>query len=57
VSGHRDGAHRDAVDYRIDVGTGSAPIEEALTRLVVKNGWDLLELHASARASKTCSAR
>ena len=33
-----------AVDYRIDVGTGSAPIEESLTRLVVKNGWDLLEL-------------
>ncbi len=34
-----------AVDYRIEVGTGAAPIEEALARLVVKNGWDLLELH------------
>ncbi len=34
----------DAVVYRIDVGVGSAPIEESLTRLVVKNGWDMLEL-------------
>ena len=34
----------DAIEYRIDVGTGSAPIEESLTRLVVKNGWDLLEM-------------
>jgi ABC-2 type transport system ATP-binding protein len=33
-----------AVDYRIDVGDGAAPVEEALARLVVKNGWDLLEL-------------
>ena len=34
-----------AIDLRIDVGSGSAPIEESLTRLVVKNGWDMLELH------------
>lgn len=34
----------DAVDYRVDVGAASAPVEEALARLVVKNGWDLLEL-------------
>jgi len=33
-----------SVDYRIDVGDGAAPVEEALARLVVKNGWDLLEL-------------
>ena len=30
--------------YRIDLGSGSAPVEEAFARLVVKNGWDLLEL-------------
>jgi len=35
----------DAVEYHIDVGHGSAPIEESLARLVVKNGWDLLGLH------------
>ena len=34
----------DAVEYHIDVGHGSAPIEESLARLVVKNGWDLLGL-------------
>jgi ABC-2 type transport system ATP-binding protein len=34
----------DASVYRIDVGAGSAPVEEAFARLVVKNGWDLLEL-------------
>ena len=34
----------DAVDYRIDVAAASAPIDEAVARLVVKNGWDLLEL-------------
>ena len=34
----------DAVEYHIDVGHGSAPIEESLARLVVKNGWDLLAL-------------
>ena len=34
----------DAVDYRVDVAAGMAPIDEALARLVVKNGWDLLEL-------------
>jgi ABC-2 type transport system ATP-binding protein len=33
-----------SVQYRIDVGAGTAPIEESFTRLVVKNGWDLLEL-------------
>jgi len=38
------GRTADSVEYRIDVGTGSAPIEESLTRLVVKNGWDLLEM-------------
>jgi ABC-2 type transport system ATP-binding protein len=34
----------DAVEYRVDVGSGGAPVEEALARLVVKNGWDLLSL-------------
>ena len=34
----------DGTTYRIDVGSGSAPIEESFARLVVKNGWDLLEL-------------
>ena len=34
----------DAVVYRIDVGSASAPVEEAFARLVVKNGWDLREL-------------
>ncbi|MBL8729912.1 MAG: ATP-binding cassette domain-containing protein [Planctomycetes bacterium] len=34
-----------AVDYRLDVGDGAAPVEEALSRLVVKNGWALLELN------------
>jgi len=29
---------------RVDVGAGSAPIEEAVARLVVKNNWSLLEL-------------
>jgi len=33
-----------AVEYRIDVGSGSPPVEEAFARMVVKNGWDLLEL-------------
>ncbi|HEX5050209.1 MAG TPA: ATP-binding cassette domain-containing protein [Planctomycetota bacterium] len=33
-----------AVVYRLQVGSGSAPVEEAFARLVVKNGWDLLEL-------------
>ena len=36
--------HADAVDYQIDAPAGSAPIDEALARLVVKNGWDLLGL-------------
>jgi ABC-2 type transport system ATP-binding protein len=35
----------DGVLYRIEVGTGSAPIDEAFARLVVKNGWDLLEMY------------
>jgi ABC-2 type transport system ATP-binding protein len=34
----------DSIEYRVEVGTGSAPVEEAFARLVVKNGWDLLEL-------------
>ena len=34
----------DAVDYRVDVTGLPAPIDETLARLVVKNGWDLLEL-------------
>ncbi|MCA8966589.1 MAG: ATP-binding cassette domain-containing protein [Planctomycetes bacterium] len=32
------------IDYRIDVPEGNAPVVEAFARLVVKNGWDLLEL-------------
>lgn len=34
----------DSLDYRIDAPAGTAPIDEALARLVVKNGWDLLGL-------------
>jgi ABC-2 type transport system ATP-binding protein len=33
-----------AVDYRIDLASATAPVDEAVARLVVKNGWDLLEL-------------
>ncbi len=29
---------------RVEVGSGAAPVEEALARLVVKNNWSLLEL-------------
>lgn len=36
--------HADAVDYRVDVGGATAPVDEALARLVVKNGWGLLEV-------------
>ncbi len=35
---------QDMVEYRIDAGSATAPVGEALARLVVKNGWDLLEL-------------
>jgi len=35
----------DGIDYRLEVGAGSAPIEEAFARLIVKNGWALLGLH------------
>ena len=31
-------------EYRFDLGGGSAPVEEAFARLVVKNGWDLLSM-------------
>ncbi|MBZ0151904.1 MAG: ABC transporter ATP-binding protein [Planctomycetes bacterium] len=34
----------DRIEYRVDIGTATAPVDEALARLVVKNGWDLLEL-------------
>ncbi|MCA8973255.1 MAG: ABC transporter, partial [Planctomycetes bacterium] len=34
----------DAVDYRFDGGTDEAPVEQAFARLVLQNGWDLLEL-------------
>ncbi|HEX6810924.1 MAG TPA: ATP-binding cassette domain-containing protein [Planctomycetota bacterium] len=34
----------DGIDYRIEVGAGKAPIEEAFARLIVKNGWALLSL-------------
>ncbi len=34
----------DAVDYELSAGTDSAPVEQAFSRLVVQNGWDLLEL-------------
>ena len=34
----------DAVEYRVDVAGLTVPIAETLARLVVKNGWDLLEL-------------
>jgi ABC-2 type transport system ATP-binding protein len=33
-----------AIEYRIDLASSTAPIDEAVARLVVKNGWDLLEL-------------
>jgi ABC-2 type transport system ATP-binding protein len=39
-----DSRSSDAVTYHIDVTSASAPIEESFARLVVKNGWDLLEL-------------
>ncbi|HEB52740.1 MAG TPA: ATP-binding cassette domain-containing protein [bacterium] len=38
---HREGA---VADYRVAVADRSAPLDEALARLVVKNGWDLLSL-------------
>jgi ABC-2 type transport system ATP-binding protein len=31
-------------DYRVDVGAITVPIDETIARLVVKNGWDLLEI-------------
>lgn len=34
----------DATDYSIAVGSLQAPLDEALARLVIKNGWDLLSL-------------
>ena len=40
VSARTDGT----IEYRIDIGSGGPPVEEAFARLVVKNGWDLLEL-------------
>ena len=40
LSSESDGA----LALRVDVGAGSAPIEEAVARLVVKNNWSLLEL-------------
>jgi ABC-2 type transport system ATP-binding protein len=40
LSSEADGA----LALRVDVGSGSAPIEEAVARLVVKNNWSLLEL-------------
>lgn len=39
-----------SLDLRVDVPAGTVPIDEALARLVVKNGWDLLAL-ARERAS------
>jgi len=39
-----------SLDLRVEVPAGSVPIDEALARLVVKNGWDLLGL-ARERAS------
>ena len=33
-----------SLSCRVEVGAGSAPIEEAVARLVVKNNWSLLEL-------------
>jgi ABC-2 type transport system ATP-binding protein len=38
------GRSGDAVDYRIDAGTDAAPVEQAFSRMVVQNGWDLVEL-------------
>lgn len=37
----RDG---NTVRYRIAVGSPTAPVDESFARLVVKNGWDLLEM-------------
>ena len=34
----------DTVDYRVVVDRQKVPLDEALARLVVKNGWDLLSL-------------
>jgi ABC-2 type transport system ATP-binding protein len=38
------GRSADAVDYHVDVADSKAPVDETVARLVVKNGWDLLEL-------------
>jgi ABC-2 type transport system ATP-binding protein len=38
------GRSADAIEYHVDAGGGTAPVDEALARLVVKNGWDLLQL-------------
>ena len=34
----------DSLRLRVEVGTGTAPLEESIARLVVKNNWSLLEL-------------
>ena len=34
----------DAIEYRVDVGGSTVPIDETIARLVVKNGWDLVGL-------------
>ena len=34
----------DAIDYRVDLGESTVPLDESVARIVVKNGWDLLEL-------------
>ena len=34
----------DAIDYAVEGGTEAAPVEQAVGRLIVQNGWDLLEL-------------
>lgn len=32
------------IDVRVELPAGQAPVEEAIARLIVKNGWDLLSL-------------
>ncbi|MCR9243972.1 MAG: ABC transporter ATP-binding protein [bacterium] len=36
--------HDGAIDYVLEAGTDAAPVAEAFSRMVVQNGWDLLEL-------------
>jgi len=38
------GRAADLIEILVDAPPGGVPLEETIARLVVKNGWDLLEL-------------